>query len=60
VPRKAKKKATLKDLHKLKQFVIAEGNWQRRITNRVKLLLRRAKLPSGPTDLPPPPKPPFR
>jgi hypothetical protein len=48
------------DVAKLKQFVMKEAEWQRKITNRVKVLSRKAGLPIPPTDLPPPPKPPFK
>jgi hypothetical protein len=50
----------VQDVKKLKKFVKDEAKWQRKITNRVKVLSRKAGLPIPPTDLPAPPKPPFR
>ncbi len=54
--RKAKFGGTLKDVKKLKEFVIAERKWQKRMTDRLSLLLKRSGLPGSP----PPPRAPFK
>ncbi len=64
MPKRTSPKRPVSDLDRVtkkwKEWLKDEYDWQQDLVTRVNKLWRDAGHPGPPTDLPPPPKPPFK